>query len=336
MSFNLAIEMLFMSGPAEIESPSLFGLRFQSRNRDAFHVRQEVPAEVQPGTFVSISQSRCFSCQARTVCLVKDAMPCYVSISQSRCFSCQGCRLTCIAGMSSPVSISQSRCFSCQGVLARPGHVAILRFNLAIEMLFMSGGCQRLFCRFAFRVSISQSRCFSCQVKSALDTFSKTFQSRNRDAFHVRRHGECAPAGVRHVSISQSRCFSCQVYGRDAVESHLSLFQSRNRDAFHVRGDVVNAGEDAFQVSISQSRCFSCQARAKHRAQAHTRFRFNLAIEMLFMSGAARVFVKVFFWVSISQSRCFSCQGRACGAPDTPWLNARTSASVHFQHDGAC
>ena len=27
---------------------------------------------------------------------------------------------------------------------------------------------------------------------------------------------------------------------------------------------------------------------------------------------------------------------RACGAPDTPWLNTRTSAIVHFQHDGAC
>ena len=35
--------------------------------------------------------------------------------------------------------------------------------------------------------------------------------------------------------------------------------------------------------------------------------------------------------VSISQSRCLSFQVPARGAPDTLWLNTRTSASLHFQ-----
>ena len=65
---------------------------------------------------------------------------------------------------------------------------------------------------------------------------------------------------------------------------------------------------------------------------------FNLAIEMLVISGR---YLNIpsrnnSCHVSISQSRCLSFQVRACGASDTPWLNTRTSASVHFQHDGAC
>ena len=66
---------------------------------------------------------------------------------------------------------------------------AIASFNLAIEMLFMSGACAPRRCGGTTDVSISQSRCFSFQVSNPDERHSRhgrLFQSRNREAFHVR------------------------------------------------------------------------------------------------------------------------------------------------------
>ena len=68
---------------------------FQSRNRDAFHFKQPPSREAMiMQTFVSISESRCFSFQGDGC----DLLLCpfvEVSISESRCFSFQGsCRST--------------------------------------------------------------------------------------------------------------------------------------------------------------------------------------------------------------------------------------------------
>ena len=111
---------------------------FQSRNRDACHFRMQFGISRQPLAYrVSISQSRCLSFQVERPQLPHAWDP-YVSISQSRCLSFQA--------NSSPKRRSLSMCF-----------------NLAIEMLVISG---RL------------TRRFTC-VKSS-------FQSRNRDACHFR------------------------------------------------------------------------------------------------------------------------------------------------------
>ena len=73
-----------------------------------------------------------------------------------------------------------------------PAYQQVLRFNLAIEMLVISGA-ERELSRLAEQiVSISQSRCLSFQESSAL----------------------YASRWTRSVSISQSRCLSFQVQDR--------------------------------------------------------------------------------------------------------------------------
>ena len=139
------------------------------------------------------------------------------------------------------VSISQSRCFSFQAVIMSAHCItASIRFNLAIEMLFISG------------LEFLQ---MGCHVG--------LFQSRNRDAFHFRKRRSRSRRRIKSspVSISQSRCFSFQdgIVDPSAKTVHVRfnlaiemlfmsgykhptpdegcvrLFQSRNRDAFHVR-----------------------------------------------------------------------------------------------------
>ena len=65
---------------------------------------------------------------------------------------------------------------------------------------------------------------------------SSRFQSRNREAFHVRRRRCCAIGGGIPVSISQSRGFSFQAIASPVSDVGVSRkFQSRNREAFHFR-----------------------------------------------------------------------------------------------------
>ena len=289
--FNLAIEMLFISGNdaaypmSDIFIVSISQSRCFSYQGDRYHC--------EPCSYrVSISQSRCFSYQDNGI--HPTGYRSHVSISQSRCFSYQvSCKNTPAGFGCTIVSISQSRCFSYQvksesAAIENRGagefqsrnrdafHISrrftnatsarlVSSFNLAIEMLFISGKVL-INVRNCFHVvSISQSRCFSFQ-------------------------GLCS-GGVSigdAVSISQSRCFSFQDHASTETE-----------DTMH-------------HVSISQSRCFSFQAKNRTQSQAINKRGFNLAIEMLFISGRnrRRAGAGGKHVVSISQSRCFSFQGQ--------------------------
>ena len=215
LSFNLAIEMLIISGCAEryhrgarldvsISQSRCLSFqdaymamcgqtkyKFQSRNRDAYHFRREARwLSEKPLLSVSISQSRCLSFQESMYGLVPSRFT-DVSISQSRCLSFQvpGTKLSggsygkcfnlaiemlVISGgrkhsvtlpNSLSVSISQSRCLSFQDrSVGGVDRLLRLRFNLAIEMLVISG-----------------HSFVPCEMLSA-----KGFQSRNRDACHFR------------------------------------------------------------------------------------------------------------------------------------------------------
>ena len=137
--FNLAIEMLFISGQ-------------QPNAPHSRHPRFNLAIEM---LFISG--------RARYNAL---SFASSVSISQSRCFSFQ------VYGGHSPsaylwnVSISQSRGFSFQvNWMTVASHWTRMRFNLAIEMLFISGRKEQTVVRGPTDVSISQSRCFSFQVQ---------------------------------------------------------------------------------------------------------------------------------------------------------------------------
>ena len=121
-----------------------------------------------------------------------------------------------------------------------------VRFNLAIEMLVISGS-RELLDSFKFRkVSISQSRCLSFQVMSGkLANRTLMFQSRNRDACHFRSTRTTNASLHSHrVSISQSRCLSFQEHLED-FHSERERFQSRNRDACHFRAQPWSASRYA-------------------------------------------------------------------------------------------
>ena len=162
---------------------------------------------------VSISQSRCLSFQGHAA--VSCSPPTIsVSISQSRCLSFQVVN-TPLVRQHIVVSISQSRCLSFQDDARPPTTSACRCFNLAIEMLVISGypECHRYENR-ADNVSISQSRCLSFQERCcrvAHIQMAHLFQSRNRDACHFR--------------ICRLRRSECCIL----------KFQSRNRDACHFR-----------------------------------------------------------------------------------------------------
>ena len=261
ISFNLAIEMLFISGtdsllfryrrvPVSISQSRCFSfqvrehwqsgstrLGFQSRNRDAFHFRDTLPS----GTAIRVY---CFNLAIEML---------FISGQHALRITDNRVRW---------VSISQSRCFSYQATCHRILPLRKIGFNLAIEMLFISGKSPNATDSAWRQVSISQSRCFSFQGNaSSSGSTSSRFQSRNRDAFHFR-----STIYISGLTL-------------------LREFQSRNRDAFHFRSMDGCYPQSHRGVSISQSRCFSFQEETQHRCEQEADRRFNLAIEMLFISG---------------------------------------------------
>ena len=160
-------------------------------------------------------------------------------------------------------------------------------FNLAIEMLVISGAQWAAELQAVMAVSISQSRCLSFQVngltvyvprmlvsisqsrclsfqdkKQQMSNKSERFQSRNRDACHFRLE-QRRQLALEFFNMFQSR-------NRDACHfrSHAPAwqaipqqkFQSRNRDACHFRKWNSCCNLMSRTVSISQSRCLSFQA----------------------------------------------------------------------------
>ena len=142
------------------------------------------------------------------------------------------------------VSISESRCFSFQvGVInAWRVHGILSRFNLGIEMLF-----------------ISRSPSSSMPMYIML-----WFQSRNRDAFHFKdaRHKVdqtawqrlCFNLGIEMLFVSSSLTVAAAL----ALTGSVSISESRCFSFQAARDDDTDARQES-RVSISESRCFSFQ-----------------------------------------------------------------------------
>ena len=164
------------------------------------------------------------------------------------------------------VSISQSRGFSFQARNARKEEQ-----------------CTNL-------VSISQSRCFSYQdlYPQAVDIYPTLwFQSRNRDAFHIR-----GPARPRASPFLR---FNLAIEMLFISGTLFSTYRIGSTNRFNLAIEMLFiSGEYAINTRSEQHCCF------------------NLAIEMLFISGfPLPLTLPAFISVSISQSRCFSYQVRA-------------------------
>ena len=187
IGFNLAIEILVISGQHS-SGLDVSVTWFQSRNRDSCHFRQvgALHAQLAREQFQSRNRDSC----------------------HFRCVACDDS-----AGTSS-VSISQSRFLSFQD--NREGarhHRQSPCFNLAIEILVISGDIILLLAEACRCVSISQSRFLSFQAQ---------------------------PSSVHHrtpsrVSISQSRFLSFQGQRTHQRPRTQMRFQSRNRDSCHFR-----------------------------------------------------------------------------------------------------
>ena len=139
------------------------------------------------------------------------------------------------------VSISQSRCFSFQGFQfqSTSRRVCGLSFNLAIEMLFISGPRHALQRQRRTNVSISQSRCFSFQAKrngncgnGAGSGFNLAIEMLFISGRRIR-----IPVGGRwrsfNLAIEMLFISGPLPIRRWRVAPF--QFQSRNRDAFHFR-----------------------------------------------------------------------------------------------------
>ena len=160
-SFNLAIEILVISGRETAFLNVISSSWFQSRNRDSCHFR-----------FASSVWKRGptrFQSRNRDSCHFRHPTP------------------------------------------LRTGVMA-LRFNLAIEILVISGGC------------------CPCPLEIGMGGF----QSRNRDSCHFRRV-RAFPAAVAPMFQSRNRD-SCHFRPLDSPpHPSCSWFQSRNRDSCHFR-----------------------------------------------------------------------------------------------------
>ena len=153
--------MLVISG-GQASTEVMREKKFQSRNRDACHFRCVCQVCLRPFTFcfnlaiemlvisglsdvnlvappglVSISQSRCLSFQDEMHVFVGDMAGEFQSRNRDACHF-RKAEIT-IGDTTASVSISQSRCLSFQGLAQRSPHSQRYCFNLAIEMLVISG-----------------------------------------------------------------------------------------------------------------------------------------------------------------------------------------------------
>ena len=190
-----------------------------------------------------------------------------------------------------------------------------------------------------WHVSISLSSGFSFQGgnRHKIHLRFSRFQSRYRAASHFRYECERFPTHARNsfnlvierllisgvnltsktvrvrVSISLSSGFSFQV------------FTGLSTSAFRLEVSISLSSGFSFQVDLPPARI--CKSAS-----------FNLVIERLLISGYtfsdALAVIDNLFQSRYRAASHFRVPAR--GAPDTLWLNARTSANVHFQRDDAC
>ena len=196
-------------------------------------------------------------------------------------------------------------------------HAERLRFNLAIEMLFISGR-RELLCPYAvmqcFNLAI-EMLFISGKKRSIVVTENETFQSRNRDAFHIRLASR--ETSDAHVPTFQSRnrdAFHIRMSGLAMTKTMTTAgFQSRNRDAFHIRATPPVMSRCAFSKFQSRNRdAFHIRARRRDGWTANRR------------------------GVSISQSRCFSYQDLDLSAlrNSSPRFQSRNRDAFHIRGKG--
>ena len=190
----------------------------------------------------------------------------------------------------------------------------MFRFNLAIEMLVISGSASKNSNNSSRPVSISQSRCLSFQgrkVKRLRQPIHLSFNLAiemlviSGQHWHRYQFGQCLGFNlaiemlvisgpvrkalvISHVSGFNLAIEMLVISGiyRVYVSDTLPIkFQSRNRDACHFRLiSPPRARLIKLKVSISQSRCLSFQVN-NHTVLTGDSHGFNLAIEMLVISG---------------------------------------------------
>ena len=212
IGFNLAIEMLVISGNPSEWNNAAMPQTFQSRNRDACHFRTPATSAVAVKLVqVSISQSRCLSFQGIAMLILVSA---YLSFQSRNRDACHFRR-------------RRAQC----------DRTADPRFNLAIEMLVISG--------------VSQS--FGSVPPDK-------FQSRNRDACHFRATATPADAETSHsfnLAIEMLVISGRERFARPRTTTHVSISQSR---CLSFQGVTVSFSITRVRsVSISQSRCLSFQ-----------------------------------------------------------------------------
>ena len=160
--------------------------KFQSRNRDACHFRHRPPDLIcELHRIVSISQSRCLSFQEVTSGASALHGP-FQSRNRDACHFRSDQRSGRMRCASFNLAIEMLVISGDKKMRVVEVHDA--SFNLAIEMLVISG--QAIIPRPTTSnvVSISQSRCLSFQVSMnyRIPISAPSFQSRNRDACHFR------------------------------------------------------------------------------------------------------------------------------------------------------
>ena len=258
---------------------------FQSRNREACHFRHSM-SQIHELRMVFQSRNReaChFRCQYRrrtddekAKFQSRNREACHFRLSRSR-----GSHIACVFQ-----SRNRDACHFRRIPAARTAHAFFSSFNLAIEMLVISGlgePCGQAACQ-SFNLAIEMLVISGEFAEAASLWKAHMFQSRNRDACHFRSASCWRSTSSMSVSISQSRCLSFQE-GRDKV-------RATNRTSFNLAIEMlVISGPGGMSCILSE-------------------YGFNLAIEMLVISGRKRkVRRDAESIVSISQSRCLSFQG---------------------------
>ena len=142
LRFNLAIEMLIISGYSVSTEASAFG--FNLAIEMLIISGRNLQSTASKPRAVSISQSRCLSFQVHEEC-------------------------NCTLGTNRRVSISQSRCLSFQARAAAISRSSKASFNLAIEMLIISGE--------DLTMSMHRDTCFNLAIEMLIISGNHTFAS---------------------------------------------------------------------------------------------------------------------------------------------------------------
>ena len=239
IGFNLAIEMLVISGQRYRPSPKLAICSFQSRNRDACHFRSGECVLSCLAGFPFQSRNR-DACHFRTGWRSTTDMVRSVSISQSRCLSFQVQEL--VAGVRLCLMFQSRNRDACHfRSHLGPSAKRVLSFNLAIEMLVISGSGHRL--------TRTQSHGFNLAIEmlvisgerkpsteSLFICFNLAIEMLVISGFQLK----IVDAGYESFNLAIEMLVISGGQNSASTTAHKATFQSRNRDACHFRARGVD------------------------------------------------------------------------------------------------